>query len=72
MAGGGREQPASRAGNLGIVSGCDARYDALSSDRVEVLARTVLLVADMAIPDHDRAAVLARVVAAMSPTRNDS
>jgi len=54
------------------VSGCDARYDALSSDRVEVLARTVLLVADMAIPDHDRAAVLARVVAAMSPTRNDS
>ena len=63
MAGVGREQPASRAGNLGIVSGCDARYDALSSDRVELLARAVLLVARMVIPEAAREAVLAKVIA---------
>jgi hypothetical protein len=51
------------AGNLGIVSGCDARYDALSSDRVELLARAVLLVARMVIPEAAREAVLAKVIA---------
>jgi hypothetical protein len=32
-----------------------------------LLARAVLLVASLAIPEHDRAAVLARVVTAMQP-----
>jgi len=63
VAGAGREQSASRAGNLGAVSGCDARYDALSPDRVELLARAVILVAGMAIPEAAREAVLARVTA---------
>jgi len=48
---------------------CDAQCDALSPDRVELLARAVLLVAGMAIPENDRAAVLARVVASLSPAR---
>ncbi len=37
-----------------------------------VLARAVLLVAGMAIPEHDRAAVLTRVVAAMSLAQKGS
>jgi len=63
MAGVGREQPASRAGNLGVGRDCDARYDALPPDRVELLARAVILVAGMAIPEAAREAVLARVLA---------
>jgi len=59
MAGTGREQPASLAGNLGIPLSCDA----ISADRIELLARAVTLVAGMAIPEQMRAAVLARVVA---------
>ena len=61
MAGTGREQPASRARNPGVGPACDARYDALSPERVEVLARAVILVAQMAIPEAAREAVLARV-----------
>jgi len=63
MAGAGREQPAFRAGNLGVACACDAQCDALSIDRVELLARAVILVAGMAIPEEERAAVLAQVVA---------
>jgi hypothetical protein len=63
MAGTGREQPAFRAGNLGIASACDAQCDALPADHVELLARAVILVAGMAIPEATREAVLARVVA---------
>ena len=70
MAGVGREQRASRAGNPGVCRGCDARYDALSPDRVELLARAVILVAGMAIPEAAREAVLARVVADL--TANDN
>jgi hypothetical protein len=66
MAGTGREQPALCAGIPGVGSGCDARYDALSPDRVELLARAVILVAGMAIPEAAREAVLARVVAELS------
>jgi len=66
MAGTGREQPACRAGNPGVASGCDARYDALPPDRVELLARAVILVAGMAIPEAARAAVLARVTAELA------
>ena len=61
MAGTGREQPASLAGNLGIPLSCDA----ISADRSEFLARAVTLVAGMAIPEQVRSAVLARVVADM-------
>jgi len=72
MAGVGREQPASRAGNLGIVSGCDAGCDALSSDRVEVLARAVILVAGLNIPEAAREAVLARVMEEMAAAHGRS
>ncbi len=65
MAGVGREQTAFRAGNLGVASACDAQCDALSPDRVELLARAVILVAGMAIPEEERSAVLSRVVARM-------
>jgi hypothetical protein len=54
-----------------VGSDCCADFSAKPGDPLDVLARAVLLVADMAIPDHDRAAVLARVIAAMSTTRND-
>ena len=37
-----------------------------------MLARAVLLVAGLAIPEHDRAAVLARVVAFQSAEREGS
>ena len=63
MAGVGREQPSRRAGNPGGVPGCDARDDALLPDRIELLARAVILVAGMAIPEAAREAVLARVIA---------
>ena len=66
MAGTGREQPACHSGNPGVGSGCDARYDALSPDRVELLARAVILVAGMAIPEAAREAVLARVTAELA------
>jgi hypothetical protein len=63
MAGTGREQPALCAGNPRVGSGCDARYDALLPDRAELLARAVILVVQMAIPEAAREAVLARVTA---------
>jgi hypothetical protein len=59
MAGTGREQPARHSANAGVGLGCDAKCDAISADRVELLARAVLLVAGMAIPGAARAAVLA-------------
>ena len=62
----GREHPVSRAANPGIPVSCDARCDALSPDRVEVLARAVILVAQMAIPEAAREAVLARVTAELA------
>lgn len=65
MAGAGREQPAFRAGNPGVASACDAKCDALPADRVELLARAVILVAGMAIPEQDRAAVFMRVIAGL-------
>jgi len=43
---------------------CDAKCDAISSDRAEVLARAVVMVAQMPPRDDERQAVLARVVAA--------
>ncbi len=42
---------------------CDAKCDAISADRVQLLARAVMLVAGMAIPEQMRAAVLERLIA---------
>jgi len=66
MAGVGREQPASRAGKQGGAVSCDAEYDAISPDCVELLARAVILVAGMTIPEAVRQAVLPRVIANLS------
>jgi hypothetical protein len=43
----GRKQPVFRAGNPGGVVSCDAKCVAISADRVELLARSVALVAGM-------------------------
>ncbi len=48
------------------MSNCNAECDAISTDRVEVLARAVVLVAGMNIPEAAREAVLARVVAGLT------
>ena len=63
MAGVGREQAAILAGNLGGRVSCDAKCDAISPDQVELLARAVVLVAGMDIPESAREAVLTRVTA---------
>jgi hypothetical protein len=63
MAGTGTEQTRFRPGNLQVVSGCDAKCDAISADRIELLARAVVLVAGMKIPEAAREAVLTRVTA---------
>jgi len=63
VAGTGTEQMRFRSGKLGVAIPCDAECDAISGDRVEVLARAVVLVAGMNIPEAAREAVLARVVA---------
>lgn len=55
----GREQPAFRSGNPGVTSACDA----IPAERVELLARAVILVAGMTIPEAAREAVLAKVIA---------
>jgi hypothetical protein len=48
---------------------CHAKCDSISADRIELLARAVVLVAGMNLADAERAAVLARVIADMtSPT----
>jgi len=48
---------------------CDAKCDAFSGDRLELLARAVILVAGMNLAEAERAAVLAPVIADLtSPT----
>ena len=66
MAGTGTEQTQFHSGNREVVSDCNAECDAISTDRVEVLARAVVLVAGMNIPEAAREAVLARVVAGLT------
>ena len=63
VAGTGSQQTRFRSGKQGGESVCDAKCDAISQGRVELLARAVLLVAGMEISEPDRAAILARVVA---------
>ena len=66
VAGTGTEQTRFRSGKQVVVFKCDAECDAISTDRVEVLARAVVLVAGMNIPEAAREAVLARVVAGLA------
>ena len=63
MAGTGFEQTRFRSGKQGVESVCDAECDAISADRIELLARAVVLVAGMRIPEAVRQAVLARLTA---------
>jgi hypothetical protein len=63
MAGTGTEQTQFYSGKQGVVIPCDAECDAFSTDRVELLARAVVLVAGMSLAVDERAAVLARVIA---------
>jgi hypothetical protein len=62
MAGTGTEQLRFHSGKQGVDSVCDA----FSGERVEVLARAVVLVAGISIPEAAREAVLARVVAGLT------
>ena len=69
VAGTGTEQTRFHSGNQGVAISCDAKCDAISADRIELLARAVVRVAGMRIPETAREAVLARVVAGLtSPT----
>jgi hypothetical protein len=62
----GTEQTRCRSGIQGVASSCDAKCDAISADRIELLARAVVLVAGMSIPEAAREAVLARVTAELA------
>jgi hypothetical protein len=63
MAGTGTEQTRIHSGKPGVESKCDAECDAISPDRIELLARAVVLVAAMRIPEAATEAVLARLTA---------
>jgi len=66
VAGTGTEQTRCHPGNQGVTISCDAECDAISTDRLEVLARAVILVAGMKLAEAERAAVLARVIAELT------
>jgi hypothetical protein len=69
MAGTGTEQTRFHSGKQGVESVCDAQCDAFSADRIKLLARAVVLVAGISIPEAAREAVLARAIADLtSPT----
>ena len=70
MAGTGTELTRFRSGNQGGVSKCDAECDAISTDRVEVIARAVVLVARINRRGSE-GAVLARLTAARA-SKNSS
>jgi hypothetical protein len=59
VAGAGSEQKRFHSGNRRVVFKCDA----ISPDRIELLARAVVLVAGMRIPEAAREALLARLTA---------
>jgi len=66
VAGTGTEQIRFHSGNRRVASNCDAECDAISRNRVELLARAVILVAGMSLAEAERAAVLARVIAELT------
>jgi hypothetical protein len=72
VAGTGTEQTRFRSGKQGGRSRCDAKCDAISADRIELLARAVVLVAGMRIPEAAREAVLARVTAELANAAEQS
>jgi hypothetical protein len=72
VAGTGSEQTRFHSGKQKVASNCDAECDAISPDRVEVLARAVVLVAGMNITEAAREAVLARVVAGLTQAEAQS
>jgi len=72
VAGTGTEQTRFHSGNRRDASGCDAKCDAISADRIELLARAVVLVAGMRIPEAAREAVLARVTAELANAAEQS
>ena len=63
MAATGTEQTRFHSGKQGGESVCDAKCDAISPDRIELLTRAVILVAGMKPAEAERAAVLSRVIA---------
>jgi hypothetical protein len=63
VAGTGTEQTRFLSGKQGGTFSCDAKCNAISRNRVELLARAVILVAGMSIPEATRDAVLAAVAA---------
>jgi hypothetical protein len=63
VAGTGTEQTRFHSGKQVVTISCDADCDAISADRIDVLARAVILVAGMKLAEAERAAVLARVIA---------
>ena len=64
VAGTGTEQTRFHSGKQGVAIQCDAKCDAISRNRLELLARAVILVAGMDLPEAERATVLAQVLAA--------
>jgi len=68
VAGTGTEQTRFHSGNRRVASGCDAKCDAISADRIELLACAVVLVAGMGIPKAAREAVLEQVTAELANT----
>ncbi len=69
VAGTGTERTRFLSGNRRVASGCDAKCDAISADRLELLTRAVILVAGINLADADLAAVFARVVADLTSQR---
>ena len=59
----GTEQSRFHSGKPGVESKCDAKCDAISANRIELLTRAVILVAGVKLAEAERAAVLARVIA---------
>jgi hypothetical protein len=72
IAGTGTEQPRFHSGNRRVAANCDAKCDAFSADRIELLARAVVLVAGMGIPEAEREAVLSRVTAELTNAAEQS
>ena len=52
-------------GKQGVSPDCDAQCDEISANRIELLTRTVILVAGMNLPEADRATVMSRLLAAV-------
>jgi hypothetical protein len=63
VAGTGTEQMRFLPGKQAVAIPCDAECDAFSRNRLELLARAVVLVAGMGIPEAARVVLLTRVVA---------